>query len=319
MMANFDDIPAGTPAAPPPPGVVPNLDDPVSRGPSFLILGVFVSLSLLSVLIRIFVRFRLTKGWGWDDYACIAAAGGSLTYAILYSEVISRDPVKHIWDIGISSIPDAFEAKGLSVHGVAYQITIFFTKLSILLLYLRIFGVNKIFSLITRISIVIITGFYIPLVGIAIGFLVSCNNLANFVESHFCGNYNGPVLLLNASFNVITDLWLLLLPFPVLLKLRLYRRQKIGLIAVFAAGVGACVASISRLVEISINYSNSDATWSVGTLAEFSIVEINIGIIVACHSTFPPFLSHVRDLLWHARSSKLTRVRNQGSSVGQSS
>lgn len=34
---------------------------------SFTILGVFVSLSLLAVVVRIYVRFRFTKSWGWDD------------------------------------------------------------------------------------------------------------------------------------------------------------------------------------------------------------------------------------------------------------
>lgn len=89
-----------------------------------------------------------------------------------------------------------------------------------------------------NITIVILTLLYIPLVGIGIGFLATCNDLSKLLESQFCGAYVGPVLLLNASLNVITDLWLLLLPFPPLTKLQLRPRRKLGLIAVFAAGVG---------------------------------------------------------------------------------
>ncbi|KAI1753163.1 hypothetical protein F4782DRAFT_100348 [Xylaria castorea] len=295
-MANLDDIISGAPATAPPPGVTPNLDDPVSKGPSFVILGIFVSLSLLSVLIRSFVRLRLTRSWGWDDYACILAAIGTLAYAILYSEVTTKNPAKHEWDITVSSFPGAIETLLLSVNGLAYQITIFFTKLSILLLYLRIFSVHDTFALITIISIVIITLFYISL---------------------FCINYNGPVLLLNASFNVITDLWLLVLPFPLLVKLRLQRRQKLGLIAVFAAGAGACAASLARLIELAVNYGKPDSTWSQSTVIEFSIAEINIGIIVACVSTFPAFFGQVRDWLRPTGSSKLSQTKCPESDVGQ--
>lgn len=58
---------AGVPAEAPPPGVAPNFVEPVSNGASFIILGIFVSLMLLSVLIRVFVRIRFTKSWEWDD------------------------------------------------------------------------------------------------------------------------------------------------------------------------------------------------------------------------------------------------------------
>ena len=66
-MADFNDIPPGTPAAAPPPGIAPNYDDPRSMSPSFVVLGIFLSLALGAVLIRVFVRFRFTKTWGWDD------------------------------------------------------------------------------------------------------------------------------------------------------------------------------------------------------------------------------------------------------------
>ncbi|KAI0426893.1 hypothetical protein F5Y09DRAFT_317742 [Xylaria sp. FL1042] len=311
-MADLDDIPAGAP----PPGVVPNLDDPVSKGPSFVVLGIFTSLSFLSVLVRVFVRFRFTKSWGWDDYTCIVAAIGSLSYAILYSEVNTKNPVKHIWNIGISSYPGDLESQSLSVNGIAYQITIFFTKLSILFIYLRIFGVNRLFARFVVITIAIITVFYIPLVGTGIGFLAACNDLTTLAQSHFC-HYNGPIILLNASFNVVTDLWLLLLPYPVLMKLQLQTRHKLGLIAVFAAGVGACAASIARLVEIGLHYHSLDPIWSQSIIAEFSIAEINIGIIVACASCFPVFIGQIRDWVKLSTSSKFTQIQNPDSEVDQ--
>ncbi|KAI0194893.1 hypothetical protein EV127DRAFT_467462 [Xylaria flabelliformis] len=304
-------------AAASPLGEVPNVGEPVSTGPSFVILGVFVSLSLLSVLIRSFVRFRLTRSWGWDDYACILAAIGTSVYTILYIGGIARNPPKHETEINLSSLFDISQTLLLSVNGIAYQLTIFFTKLSILLLYLRIFSVHKSFALITTISIAIITIFYIPLIGIGIGFIAACHKQINFTKSHFCRTYNGPVLFLNASFNVVTDLWLLVLPFPLLMKLRLQPRHKLGLVTVFAAGTGAFASSLARLIEIAISYGKPDPIWSQIAAAEYSIAEINIGIIVACVSTFPIFFGQMRSWLRLTGSSKPSRIKSSESVDGQ--
>ncbi|MCJ1320752.1 hypothetical protein MMC15_006093 [Xylographa vitiligo] len=71
MSNPLDNIPAGLP----PPGIIPNLVNPSQQGPTIVALdGIFVALMLVMVLIRIYVRARVVKIWGWDDYACIIAA-----------------------------------------------------------------------------------------------------------------------------------------------------------------------------------------------------------------------------------------------------
>lgn len=136
----------------------------------------------------------------------------------------------------------------LSVNGTSYQVAIFLTKLSILLLYLRLFSVNKLFAFFVITSIVIVTIFYIPLIGVGIGFLVTCNDVMN-LDSPLCIQ-SWSMLLLNASLNVITDLWLLLLPFPLVMKLRLQPRKKLGLVTVFAAGVGQVTIDSRKQVDV---------------------------------------------------------------------
>ncbi|KAI0532414.1 hypothetical protein GGR58DRAFT_490286 [Xylaria digitata] len=317
MSTNFGGLPSGAPAAAPPPGVVPNLDHPESNDSQFVVLGIFVSLSLFAVSIRIFVRFRLTKSWGWDDYTCILAAIASLSYTIIYGQVIATYPVKHKWDIALSAYPNEIEAQSISLNGVSYQVTIFLTKLSILLLYLRLFNVNRRFALVVTISIFVISLFYIPMLGVGIGFFATCDKLMQFAKLHFCRDYTGPVLLLNASFNVITGFWLLLLPFPVVAKLQLPLRKKLGLTAVFAAGAGACATSLARLIKIAVDYGSPDYVWNAGITAQFSIVEINVGIIVACVSTFPVFFDQVRSWLGRTTGSlKPTQAQDPEPDVG---
>lgn len=56
------------PAAAPPPGVKSNFVNPPSLAPTITVLdGIFISLMLVAVAVRVFVRVRGTKAWGWDD------------------------------------------------------------------------------------------------------------------------------------------------------------------------------------------------------------------------------------------------------------
>lgn len=56
------------PALRPPPGVKSNFVDPPSLVPSAIVVeSIFLPLMILAVLTRIFVRAKITKGWGWDD------------------------------------------------------------------------------------------------------------------------------------------------------------------------------------------------------------------------------------------------------------
>ncbi|KAJ3567639.1 hypothetical protein NPX13_g6699 [Xylaria arbuscula] len=273
-MADLDDIPSGKPVTAPPPGVAPNYDEPRSMGPDFVLLGIFLSLSLAAVLTRIFVRFRFTKNWGWDDYTCVIAAAGSLAYAIHYGQAMKAHPGKHMSDVNASSNP-------IAIAGQA-------------------------FTRITIATIVILTLTYIPLASLSAAFKATCDNLTSFIDNPFCSGYSIPALLFSAIFNVVTDVWLLLLPFPLLINLKLRPRQKLGLALVFAAGVGACSASIARLAKIIIDRGSANSSWSQGIISQFSIAEINIGIIVASASTFPVFFNAAKDWL-----SVVTRTRSK--------
>lgn len=56
------------PSAEPPAGVTPNFVDPPTKAVELLVIdAVFTSLMLLALLLRVLVRLRWTKGWGWHD------------------------------------------------------------------------------------------------------------------------------------------------------------------------------------------------------------------------------------------------------------
>lgn len=111
-----------------------------------------------------------------------------------------------------------------------------FAKLSVVLTYFRIFGINRRLRVVIYVTAVIMIIFYSIVVGIGIGGILKCSDLAN-VGHGFCDIVTGHLPIAGAAFNVITDIWILSLPFPLLAKLQMRFKDKIGLIAVFAAGI----------------------------------------------------------------------------------
>lgn len=62
------EISSDLPAARPSSGIEPNFVDPPAQAHSIIVLeAMFLPSMLLAVLMRIFVRARITRVWGWDD------------------------------------------------------------------------------------------------------------------------------------------------------------------------------------------------------------------------------------------------------------
>jgi hypothetical protein len=73
--SNYADMPAGKP----PPGVIPNFDDPESRAIVMHIgISICLGVALVFVLLRIYVKLAVTRAWGWDD--------GELLYEVSFLE-----------------------------------------------------------------------------------------------------------------------------------------------------------------------------------------------------------------------------------------
>lgn len=107
----------------------------------------------------------------------------------------------------------------------------------------------------------------------------------------------------NASLNIITDIVICLMPVPVLNKLRLPRKQKFALIAVFCLGLFVCLTSVLRLKALYYISISTDVTWDNTPAAYWSSLECNFAVVAACLPTlrktvsrfFPRFFSSHSD------------------------
>lgn len=124
----------------------------------------------------------------------------------------------------------------ISSTSITYPVTICLVKISILLLYLRIFRVNQLLRRLIVFGIVIQVLFYGIITCVQIGSIVKCSSLATS-SLQFCKNVAKPLQALQQAFNVVTDFYILILPIPCVLDLQLGRRRKIGIILIFGSGL----------------------------------------------------------------------------------
>lgn len=164
-----------------------------------------------------------------------------------------------------------------------------FTKVSIVMQYLRVF-VGTVIQRACRITLIIVIVYGLWTFWSAV---FTCFPVAKFwdptVKEGYCMNFTA-LWFSNASVNIVTDLIIFLLPVPVIRSLNLPRKQKIGLMMIFAVGLFACVTSVLRLRSLYVASVSTDLTYDNVGAATWSAVELNVGIICACLPMMKPLL-----------------------------
>lgn len=119
--------------------------------------------------------------------------------------------------------------------GFIYVFAMFFIKLSISLLYIRIFNVQRTFRYFVCAGILTCALTYAACLGISIATLVQCAT-PRALSYSICMKAQ-IITVVTSVINVSTDVYILVLPIGPILKLILRPRQKIGLLAVFFSGL----------------------------------------------------------------------------------
>ncbi|KAI4938390.1 hypothetical protein J4E85_000830 [Alternaria conjuncta] len=160
------------------------------------ISSVFTGLALITVVLRLYTRFFIIRCVGIED------AGIALAMTFWSSLIV-------------------------------YYLSLGLTKGSMLLQYRRIFPTKK-FQIANWLTMAVVVAYTIWTVFSSI---FTCTPVRAFWthEKSTCLNQFA-VWFTNAAINILTDFAIILLPIPVIQKLNLGKRQKIGLISIFAVG-----------------------------------------------------------------------------------
>ncbi|KAI1335894.1 hypothetical protein F5Y15DRAFT_396094 [Xylariaceae sp. FL0016] len=192
----------------------------------------------------------------------------------------------HIYDIPATEVVSTY--KWLGVSQKSYFPLILSIKLCILFGYLRIFKIDRltkwaIWFGTTACGIFYIVTFFVD--------LFRCKPIAaawNPSIEGTCMSY-AAFPWATGIFNMISDFYILLVPLPPILKLNMPLAQRIRIVSIFSLGVFTCVASVMRFV-ISTKYADDpDQTYISAKVLYWTVLEINIGLICACATTFRAF------------------------------
>ncbi|KAE8448270.1 hypothetical protein EG329_009701 [Mollisiaceae sp. DMI_Dod_QoI] len=241
------------------------------------------------VILRLFTRSQILHLVGREDWCILIALFFSITNTIGMCFQAEYALGHHIESLSRHQITVFLKAFYFTV--LSYQLSLTFTKISILFLYLRVFIVSNVRpACYVVLAVVILYGVELFVTGIFI-----CVPAAHFWESSQVSGTcipNQPLYFTNVSLNILTDISIILLPMPAIRTLVLPRRQKLGLYSVFALGLFVCIISILRVHWLVIATLSTDPTWDNIGIANWSAIEINTAIICACLTTLKPLLSH---------------------------
>ncbi|KXL50068.1 hypothetical protein M433DRAFT_27169 [Acidomyces richmondensis BFW] len=278
----------------------PNYSDPNTRGPSSLILNiVFIAMVMVAVAIRYYCRLCIKKWFGWDDIMIAMAlifTIGLATCVLLAEQEYGWN--RHIWDVEPSQIQNANIIA--MVSKVIFTFAATFTRLSLCVFYYRLVRDSGYTWFVWTVHVT--TGFN---VGLCIAYIFLAVFLCTPVQYYWqfpltiadghCLN-EGVTTLVAGILNTVADLLVTLVPMPLVARLQLPVKQRIGVSVLFGLGFIVIIAGSIRTYYIWRGLIDSyDETWFAYPLWIAAAVEIDVGVICACAPA-------LKMLLYHARS-----------------
>ncbi|KAK3642610.1 hypothetical protein LTR56_010658 [Elasticomyces elasticus] len=287
-------------------GWVHNLDTTPSSSDASRIIAIasaFSGISILSIIVRLWQRWKIFKEIGLDDIA----AASSMLLGIGYS---INAIFQTRWGLGLNKndFPPV-NAVGFSrvqyIGGPIYCLAILGFKVSLLASYLRLAGFNRTYR---QVLYVVIT--LVVINQLIYTFLLSfaCRPIGEAMEPSITWYMHRSITnLLCLGFDVL----IILLPFPILRRLQLDVQKKIALGALFALGFFVSIIQIIRIRTISKlqNYTDSEP------IIIWSIVEINLGVFIACTPSFAPLLKQFGKTVSHGYLTNSQSKRQKASTA----
>ena len=271
----------------------------------------------------------------WDDWLILAALSieWSLSAVLLY-EATDLNFGRHVelmkqWQI----VPFA---KTLVAAQILYYSAQTLIKMSLLLLYHRLFSVNKQFRIALFVAGALTVMWWLASFWDTVFQCVPVQaSWDHSIKNARCQNIRDAALGTGIS-NLILDLLFLLLPVPMIWRLQVSRRIKVSLTGIFFLGGlyadrqyspyttnslanndSVCATSVVRIHKIfATNWSFTDLTWDSFGLNVWSSVESCCAIIGACLPTMRPLITRSRAVITSHPKSSNSKTKTSSSGSG---
>ncbi|PYH47634.1 uncharacterized protein BP01DRAFT_390152 [Aspergillus saccharolyticus JOP 1030-1] len=242
-------------------------------------------LAFLCVVLRIVSRLERKQKLWWDDYMIIFSMGWNFVVVGFIYAMIHEGMGVHADQLSTEQV--ILIAKFLVVAEILYVFNLVWTKLSILLMYYRIFH----FPYFKRWAYIIGTFIICWVICITFLFIFICVPVQKLWYPSLPGHCISQVgtWIANATSTITTDLVILLLPLPQVWKLQLRLSEKLALTIAFGLGFFVVFASAYRFTVL-FSYTTADSSYTLAPTVGWTAIEMSAGIVSACLPTIRPAL-----------------------------
>lgn len=239
----------------------------------------------LSVLTRLLTRYIPITLGGWDDFL----SGVSMVFGIAQTAVIYRSATHGLGRDQSTLSPAAFEsfAKAYYTANLLYILTITFAKASLVFLIVRLSPARSVrqicYGLLGLIGLWCIVFLFLFAFQNPMPAPWNYTTTPNF-------SISGLYYALGIT-DILTDLFVTLLPAYVIWNVQIPFRKRVTVIAVFASRLVVPILAAVRLSTLP-NYLNStnNKSWEAVTPQSWTQVVMCVSIITACIPCLKPFL-----------------------------
>ncbi|MCJ1411520.1 hypothetical protein MMC19_005610 [Ptychographa xylographoides] len=279
---------------PAPPGIIPDFNNPPRDNSPLVLTIVFMTLAIIAVVMRLFTRIVLLRSFGWDDATCTIAMVFGIAFAVSNFALVSIGLGVDLWNIPFGQFDLIAWARWLYVQDLVYSLVMGFIKISILLLYFRLFQVHGAIKWIVWSSIIYVALYTIVGDLVTIFACKPLNTLWDGLQYGKCLNTSAVGIAL-ATLQISADVIILAIPVPIVLGLQAPLKQRLAVMSIFGAGIFVTAASCARLAYLVQALGDPTAelyaTTSVLNFGNWSIIEMYLAIVISCMSSFRAFLS----------------------------
>lgn len=167
-----------------------------------------------------------------------------------------------------------------------YVAVVFGTKVSLVLLYLRIWSkdsrnLNMACWIVIGLLTALFISFEFATIFQCIPISYNWRSLIDRTAKGSCTDRQAQIYS-QAAFNIFFDVLVLLLPVPSLLKLNISWMKKLGVGIVFAVGIVVTICSIVRLTYLSKYSDSTNVTWNYTYIGLWSLLEVHLSVVCVC-------------------------------------
>ncbi|KAI1409256.1 hypothetical protein F5Y13DRAFT_182153 [Hypoxylon sp. FL1857] len=267
--------------------------------------GLMISLAIAFIIVpSIFVGLRIwsrrlkRKALQLDDYLCLGALVVGIVCSSLQLYAAIDGQLGQHQVVGPDGQPILDDRRFLVYETTKFVVNVLsvvgfgLVKSSILIFYKSIFNTVRAFRWAVYGMLAIVTTWTISYF---FANLFTCYPITALVEP-FYGNKcinSIPMWLSVVITDVIVDVGILLMPVPMVLRLHLPWKERMGVLGMFMLGACVCAISITRIVTLGqiaaeFIYHYNDETYYTSPVFYWTNIELAMAVVSACLPTLRP-------------------------------